>query len=341
MIHFDSDYMETCHPLILEKLSKINLQKLSGYGTDDICETAKEKIRKACSCPEAEIFFLVGGTQTNATVLDGLLQKYEGVIAAKTGHIALHEAGAIEAGGHKVIELPCENGKLKARTIDDYCNTFFSDEACEHMVNPGVVYISQPTEYGTLYSLSEIQEISNVCKKHNQRLFVDGARLGYALGCPQNNVQLSDLAKLTDAFYIGGTKCGAMLGEAVVFPRPKTVPHFFTIIKQHGALLAKGWIAGIQFDTLFTDNLYLELGKNGVERANELEQFFNSKDYKIYIESPTNQKFVILENEKINALKKSCTFSLWEKYDENHTVVRFATSWATTPQQIQELKKEL
>lgn len=341
MLHFDSDYMETCQPKILERLSEINFQKQSGYGTDDFSASAKDKIRKACACPNAEIYFLTGGTQTNATVLDGLLQKYQGVIAAKTGHIAVHEAGAIEAGGHKVIELPGENGKLGAKTIDDYCSAFFTDGNRDHMVNPGVVYISQPTEYGTLYSLSELNEISKICKKHNQKLFVDGARLAYALGCPQNDVQLPDLAKLTDAFYIGGTKCGAMIGEAVVFPKPNTVPHFFTIIKQHGALLAKGWITGLQFDTLFSDNLYFELGKNGVNRAAELETIFKNKGYKIFIESPTNQKFIILDNEKLNELSKNCTFSFWEKYDENHTVVRFASSWATTVSQIQELETKI
>lgn len=339
MLHFDSDYMETCHPSILEKISEINLDKLSGYGTDEICSRAKEKIRKACDCKDAEIYFLTGGTQTNATVLDGLLQKYEGVLAAKSGHISVHEAGAIEAGGHKVIELPCENGKLSAKGIDDYCSSFFADENQEHMVNPGVIYISQPTEYGTLYSLSELNDISKVCKKHNQKLFVDGARLAYALGSSQNDVLLSDLAKTADAFYIGGTKCGAMCGEAVVFPKANTIPHFFTIIKQHGALLAKGWLLGIQFDTLFSDNLYFELGKNGVDQACELENIFKDKGYKTFIETPTNQKFIILENEKMNELSKICTFSFWEKYDENHTVVRFATSWATTISQIEDFRK--
>lgn len=341
MIHFDSDYMETCHPTILEKISEINLDKISGYGTDKICSRAKDKIRKACNCKDAEIYFLTGGTQTNATVLDGLLQKYEGVLAAKTGHIAIHEAGAIEAGGHKVIALPCENGKLSASTIDDYCSTFFADGNQEHMVYPGVVYISQPTEYGTLYSLSELNEISKVCKKHNQKLFVDGARLAYALGSPKNNVQLSDLAKTADAFYIGGTKCGAMCGEAVVFPKANTIPHFFTIIKQHGALLAKGWLLGIQFDTLFSGNLYFESGRNGVERATELENIFKDKGYKIFIETPTNQKFIILENSKMKELSKNCSFSIWEKYDDNHTVVRFATSWATTVSQIEELENKI
>ncbi len=341
MLHFDSDYMETCHPLILEGLTRINLLKQSGYGTDDICKSAKDKIQKACKSPNAEIYFLVGGTQTNATVLDGLLQKYEGVIAAKTGHIAIHEAGAIEAGGHKVIELPCENGKLSSKTIDDYCSAFFSDGNQEHMVHPGVVYISQPTEYGTIYSLSELKEISRICKKYKQKLFVDGARLAYALGCSQNDVELSDLAKLTDAFYIGGTKCGAMCGEAVVIPKPGIIPHFFTIIKQHGALMAKGWLLGIQFDRLFSDNLYFESGKNGVERAKQLEEIFKSKGYKIFIESPTNQKFIVLENAKMNELANFCTFSFWEKCDENHTVVRFATSWATTISQIEELETKM
>lgn len=341
MLRFDSDYMESCHPEILKKISEINFSKQTGYGQDQISLQAREKIKNACKCPEAEIFFLTGGTQTNSTVLDGLLQQYEGVIAAKTGHIACHEAGAIEFTAHKVIELPGESGKLQAKTIDDYCSTFFADANWDHMVSPGVVYISQPTEYGTLYSLSELKEISAVCKKHNQKLYVDGARLGYALASPENDIYLPDLAKYTDAFYIGGTKVGAMFGEAVVLTKPNIIPHFFTIIKQHGALLAKGWLLGIQFDTLFSDDLYFKISKNAIDCAIMLENIFKSKSYKIFIETPTNQKFIVLENSKMEALKTHCSFSFWEKYDENHTVVRFATSWATNIEEIKELEKLL
>lgn len=339
MLHFDSDYMEGCHPNILKRLQTINFEKNSGYGTDLICASAKSKIRAACNCPEAEIFFLVGGTQTNSTVLDCLLQKYEGVIAAKTGHIACHEAGAVEFSGHKVIELPCENGKITAKSVDDYCTTFFADASWDHMVSPGVVYISLPTEYGTLYSLAELKEISEVCKKHNQKFFVDGARLGYGLACPQNDITLADLAKYTDAFYIGGTKVGAMFGEAVVLTKKNLIPHFFTLIKQHGALLAKGFLLGLQFDELFTDNLYFEIAKNAIVMADKVEQIFRSKGYKIFKESPTNQKFIIIEDKKLESIKNSVSFSFWEKYDAAHTVVRVATSWATTEEQIMELEK--
>lgn len=337
MLRFDSDYMEGCHPQILGRLERINLQKFSGYGTDEICESAKDKIRKACHCSRAEIFFLEGGTQTNATVLDGLLEKYQGVIAAKTGHIACHEAGAIEAGGHKVIELPSEKGKLQPAVLENYCATFFSDENNSHMIAPGAVYISQPTEYGTVYTKDELKQISKICSKYKQKLYVDGARLGYALASRNNDVTLKDLAKYTDAFYIGGTKVGALFGEAVVFPKPGIVPHFFTLIKQHGALMAKGWLLGVQFDELFTDDLYVKISKSAVTLAQKIEDAFRCKNYRIYTETTTNQKFIILDDAKLKKLKKSVSFSFWEKYDEYSTVVRFATSWATTEEQVNQL----
>lgn len=337
MLHFDSDYMEGCVPEILERLQKINFEKNSGYGTDAICESAKEKIRKACDCPNADVFFLVGGTQTNATVLDGLLQKYEAVIAAKTGHIACHEAGAIEACGHKVIELDAINGKINSQSLEKYAKNFFADKNNQHVPQPAVVYISIPTEYGTLYSLSELEEISSVCRKYGFKLFVDGARLGYGLSTPENDITLKDLARLTDAFYIGGTKVGALFGEAVVFPKQNTVPHFFTLIKQNGALLAKGWLLGVQFDELFTNDLYFKITKKAVELANKVENAFKEKGYKIFIESPTNQKFIILDDEKLKELEKSVTFGFWEKLDDTHTVIRFATSWATTESDVDRL----
>ena len=252
-ISFTSDYMEGAHPLIMQRLMETNLEKTPGYGTDAYCEAAKAKIRSACHAPEAEIFFLVGGTQTNATVIDGLLQSYQGVIAAETGHIGVHEAGAIEFGGHKVLTLPHKNGKITAQQIEKLLCDYANDANRDHMVMPGMAYLSQPTEYGTLYSRAELTQISSVCRAHHILLYIDGARLAYALACPENDVSLADLAALCDAFYIGGTKCGALFGEAVVLPRPGLIPHFFTIIKQHGALLAKGRLLGIQFDTLFTE----------------------------------------------------------------------------------------
>ena len=239
-ISFTSDYMEGAHPLIMQRLMETNLEKTPGYGTDAYCEAAKAKIRSACHAPEGEIFFLVGGTQTNATVIDGLLQSYQGVIAAETGHIGVHEAGAIEFGGHKVLTLPHKNGKINAEQIEKLLCDYANDANRDHMVMPGMAYLSQPTEYGTLYSRAELTQISSVCRAHRMPLYVDGARLAYALACPENDVSLADLAALCDAFYIGGTKCGALFGEAVVLPRPGLIPHFFTIIKQHGALLAKG-----------------------------------------------------------------------------------------------------
>ena len=270
-LYFASDYMEGAHPAIMKKLMETNLEKTVGYGQDPYTEDAKEKIRKACNAPEAEVFLLVGGTQTNATVIDALLKSYQGVVAADTGHIATHESGAIEFGGHKVLTVPQKDGKISAQQIEKLVKDFYDDANYEHMVMPGMVYISQPTEYGTLYSREELAALSKVCRENHLPLYVDGARLAYALASPENDVTLTDLAELSDVFYIGGTKCGALFGEAVVIPQKGRIPHFFTIIKQHGALLAKGRIAGIQFSELFTDGLYLQIGKPAMEAA---EQYY-------------------------------------------------------------------
>lgn len=340
ILRFDSDYMETCHPLILERLQKINFEKMSGYGCDEICESAKQKIRLSCDCPNAEIYFLVGGTQTNATVIDALLKKYETVISANTGHITEHEAGAIEAKGHKVTMLPSHNGKISCKDLLLYLQNYYDDENNAHIVKPGVVYISFPTEFGTIYSLEELKSIRKICDEYNLKLYIDGARLGYGISASKNqneNVTLKDIAKYAHAFYIGGTKVGAMFGEAVVFTEENLVPHFFTLIKQSGALLAKGWILGLQFDTLFTDDLYFKISDNAILMADKIEKIFIDKGYRIFMNSPTNQKFIVLENSKMEELKKSVSFSYWQKFDENHTVVRFATSWATTQEQVDEL----
>ena len=270
-LYFASDYMEGAHPAIMKKLMETNLEKTVGYGQDPYTEDAKEKIREACNAPEAEVFLLVGGTQTNATVIDALLKSYQGVVAADTGHIATHESGAIEFGGHKVLTVPQKDGKISAQQIEKLVKDFYDDANYEHMVMPGMVYISQPTEYGTLYSREELAALSKVCRENHLPLYVDGARLAYALASPENDVTLTDLAELSDVFYIGGTKCGALFGEAVVIPQKGRIPHFFTIIKQHGALLAKGRIAGIQFGELFTDGLYLRIGKPAMEAA---EQYY-------------------------------------------------------------------
>lgn len=256
MIHFDTDYMEGAHPEVIRRLTETNLEQTVGYGNDPYTARAKELIRKACGQPEAAVHFLVGGTQTNATVIDGLLAHHEGVLAAETAHINVHESGAIEATGHKVITLPQHEGKLRADEVKAYITDFYRDETYEHMVAPGMVYISHPTEYGTLYTLDELENLSRVCREAHIPLYMDGARLGYGLASPGTNVTLKDIARLCDAFYIGGTKVGTLFGEAVVSPDPKRLPHFFPLIKQHGALLAKGRLLGIQFETLFTDGLY-------------------------------------------------------------------------------------
>ena len=341
MISFASDYITGTHPKILERLSKINLDANVGYGCDVYCQAASEKIKKECQCPDAQVYFLTGGTQTNLIVIDSLLSKYQGVISANTGHINAHEAGAIEGSGHKVLSLPNHNGKLDSTELKNYIDTFYSDGNYEHMVFPGLVYISFPTEYGTLYSLSELQSLSEVCHSYNIPLFIDGARLGYGLQSLSSDLTLPDIAKLCDVFYIGGTKVGALMGEAVVFTKKNMPPHFKTLVKQHGGLLAKGWLLGIQFDTLFTDGLYYEISKHAILMAEKLKNLFKKFGYTFYLETPTNQQFIILENSKMAELSKNVTFSFWEKYDETHTVVRFATCWSTTDEQIALLEKYL
>lgn len=341
MISFASDYIAGAHQEVLKRLVETNLENLSGYGTDKYCMSAAEKIKQACNCPEAEVYFITGGTQTNQLIIDTMLSPYEGVIAADTGHVSTHEAGAIEFTGHKVLQLAGEAGKLSAESIDSFVTNFYADENHEHMVAPGIVYISFPTEYGTLYSKQELTAISEVCNKHNITLYVDGARLGYGLCSLTNDVTLADMAALTDVFYIGGTKVGALCGEAVVFTKKNTPKHFVSQVKQHGALLAKGRLLGVQFDALFTDDLYFRIGKYAIEMAEKLKAVFRNKGYKFFLESPTNQQFIILENSKLKELEKNVVFSFWEKLDENHTVVRFATSWSTTIEDLDALEKLL
>ena len=340
-LSFASDYTEGAHPAIIERLVQTNMEQTVGYGTDEYCEQARSLIRKACECPEAAVHFLVGGTQTNATVIDALLNRYEGVIAAETGHVAVHEAGAIEFGGHKVLPLACDKGKITAASVKRYLQDFYADGNYEHMVHPGMVYISQPTEYGTLYSKQEMSAINAVCREYHIPLYVDGARLAYALACKENDVTLADLVTLCDAFYIGGTKCGTLFGEAVVIPNPKRSPHFFTIMKQHGALLAKGRLLGIQFETLFTDDLYLHIGENAIRAADTIRAFLASHGYEQYFTAPTNQIFIVLDNTRYAELSKKITFGFWEKKDDSHTVVRIATDWATTQENVEKLLQAL
>lgn len=340
ILHFDNDYMETCHPKILDNLQKICFDKNLGYGCDKITLNAKEKIKLHLNCPEAEIHFLVGGTQTNSIVIDSLLKKYESVISVDIGHITDHEAGAIEAKGHKIVMLKNHDGKMHTKDLINYLATFNADKNNAHMVRPGMVYISFPTEYGTIYTIEELKELRQICDENNLILYMDGARLGYGIAASMD-VTLKDIAKYCHVFYIGGTKIGAMFGEALVFTKKNLCPHFFTLIKQGGALLAKGWILGLQFDTLFTDNLYLEISKNAILMANKLESELIKKGYKMFIDSPTNQKFVIIENSKIDILEEKVGFTFWQKYDDNHTVIRIATSWATTEAQLNNLLKLL
>lgn len=338
MLSFENDYSEGAHAQIIQKLIETNYEQTPGYGSDNYCRQAKEKIRTACACPEAEIFFLVGGTQTNAVVIDSLLHSYEGVVSARTGHVALHEAGAIEYTGHKVLELPGHDGKMHADDLKNYLAAFYLDASYDHMVFPGMVYISHPTEYGTLYSKEELEQIASVCREYKLPLYLDGARLGYGLMSKNTDVTLSDIARICDVFYIGGTKVGAMFGEAVVFTKNNMPKQFLTIVKQHGALLAKGRMLGLQFDTLFTDDLYFKISRHAIEMADRLKQLFTELGYSFYIDSPTNQQFVILENEELRRLQEQVRVSVWEKYDDHHTVVRFATSWATKEEDIEKLR---
>ena len=340
MISFENDYIQGAHPEILRRLTETNMEPLSGYGSDPYCERAREKIRRACGCENAEVYFLVGGTQTNAVVIDAMTKGYEGVVAANSGHIAIHEAGAVEFTGHKVLTVPGDNGKINGNELRQYLQGFYQDENHEHMVFPGMVYISHPTEFGTLYTKEELKQISEVCREYEIPLYLDGARLGYGLMSRGTDVSLSDVAEFCDAFYIGGTKVGALCGEAVVFPG-KAPKHFLTSVKQHGALLAKGRLLGIQFDTLFTDELYFRISRHAIEMAEKLKEVLRDKRLPFAWESPTNQQFVIMDDRKMEQLREKVVFSFWEKADQNHTVVRFATSWGTKEEEIEELRNLL
>jgi len=341
MIFFESDYITGAHPEVLRKLAETNLEPLPGYGTDSYCESAKQKIRAAIGIPDAEIFFLAGGTQTNAVVISTMLADYEGVIAAKTGHISTHEAGAIEYTGHEVLEVPHTDGKIMPETLERYLAEYYADDNHEHMTFPGMVYLSHPTEYGTLYSARELRQISGLCRQYGIPLFLDGARLSYGLMSRGTDLPLPDIAALCDVFYIGGTKAGALCGEAVVFTRGNMPEHFLTSVKRRGALLAKGRLLGVQFDALFSDDLYFRIGRHAIDMAEKMKQIFVSHGLPFYIHSPTNQQFVILENRRMEKLKEMVAFSFWEKADDAHTVVRFATGWSTTEEDLRFLDEAL
>ena len=339
MLSFESDYIIGAHEKVLLALCETNNEIMSGYGNDIHTKNAQELIKDACSAPDSEVFFLTGGTQANAVVISTMLKSFEGVISAKTGHIALHEVGAIEFTGHKVIELDGIDGKLPVGTLKSYLEAFYGDENNSMMVRPGMVYISHPTEYGTLYTKDELTSLRQVCDKYDMKLFLDGARLGYGLMSRQTDVTLPDIASLCDVFYIGGTKVGALCGEAVVFKKGQTPPYFRSQTKQHGAMLAKGRLTGVQFEALFKDGLYFEISKNAIDRAEEIKELFSSRGYEFFLDSPTNQQFIILTNEQMETISQKCRFGFWERIDENRCVVRFATSFATTKEDIKKLSE--
>lgn len=339
---FESDYNNGCLPEILRRLSETNDEKSSGYGFDPYTERAKDRIRKACDMTEAEVHFLVGGTQTNATAIDSLLQGCEGVLSVDTGHINVHESGAVEAFGHKVLVLPgIAGGKMAASQINDYMRKFLADETYPHMVQPGMVYITLPTELGALYSRKELAEIYTVCQQYGLRLYVDGARLGYGLMAEGNDIDLPFLAHHCDAFYIGGTKVGALLGEALVYTNTRAPKYIFTIIKRHGALLAKGRVLGLQFDTLFTDDLYFRVSRHAIDMAQALRKVFAKHGLSLGIDSPTNQQFVILSKEQKQRLAEEIAFEIWEPLPDDHLLCRFVTCWATTEADIAALDEAL
>ncbi|MCR5513182.1 MAG: amino acid lyase [Prevotella sp.] len=341
MISFECDYNNGAHPKVLENLVRYNDAKPTPYGFDEFSERAKQRIREAIGMPDAQIFFLTGGTQTNATTIDSMLYQYEGVICVDTGHINVHEAGAVEFTEHKIITLPGELGKMSAKTLDKYLDDFMHDGNNAHAVFPGLVYITFPTELGTLYSAQELDDIYQVCQHYNIPLYIDGARLGYGLMAEGCDITLPYLARHCDVFYIGGTKIGALCGEAVVFTNRQAHKHFFSIQKQHGAVIAKGALIGLQFEALFTDDLYFKLSRHAIDMAMQMKQIFQEKGCEFFIDSPTNQQFVILPNETVERLDGHIEFTHWGKADIHHTVCRFVTSWATTPEELEELRRLL
>lgn len=337
MIYFNSDYTAGAHPAVLDTLVATNMEHTVGYGNDDYTTIAKVLIRRAIDVPNAEVMFLVGGTQTNATAIDGMLARHEGVMAAESGHIAVHESGAIEASGHKVLTLPHYDGKVRAEDVEHYIATFYADATYQHMVAPGMLYISQPTEFGSIYSLAELEALSTVCHKHDIPLYIDGARMAYALAAEGADYTLSDIARLADVFYIGGTKCGTLFGEALVVTNPRLLRHLFPLVKQHGALLAKGRLLGLQFGRLFEDGLYERIGEHAVRLAVRIREAFRRAGYEVVVESPTNQQFFRLPNDLIDRLHESVAFDYWGPRGDDFSVVRFVTSWATTDEDVDTL----
>ncbi len=341
MIRFDCDYSEGAHPKILKSLVESNYEQTPGYSNDNYTKSAINKIKSKLKNDDVDVHILVGGTQTNMTVITSALKSYQGVISANTGHINVHETGAIEAFGHKIITVENEYGKINSKQIEEIASNHFQDNGREHTVMPKLVFITLPAECGTNYTKQEVKEIYDVCKKYNMYLYIDGARLGYGLVAKDTDIKFEDLPNLCDAFYIGGTKCGALFGEAVVIVNNELKEDFRYHIKQKGALLAKGRLLGIQFDTLFTDDLYFTICRQAVELALKLKNALIEKGYMLAYNSFTNQQFVIMNNQKLEQLSKEFCFFNWEKYDDTHTVVRICTSWATTEENVDKLIENL
>ena len=339
MIYFNSDYLEGAHPSIMVKMAETNMVQTVGYGEDEYCEAAREKIKIACQAPEADVHFLVGGTQTNTTVIAAILRPWQGVISAVSGHINCHEAGAIESTGHKVITLPTDNGKITAQQVADYVEWHKNDESTEHIVQPGMVYISHPTEAGTLYTKAELTDLYDTCRRYGLPLYIDGARLGYGLAADESDMTLPEFARLCDVFYIGGTKVGALFGEAVVIMNESLKKDFRFIMKQRGGRLAKGRLLGIQFDALFTDDLYFKISRHAIEMAHQIRDIFVSAGYPLLFDSPTNQQYPIMPDAELAEIGKSFGYEYWERVDEIHSGVRFCASWATTQENVDALRE--
>ena len=341
MIRFECDYTEGAHPRIIERLAATNLEQTPGYGVDEYCERARGYIKSACEAPDADVHFLVGGTQANTVVIKSILRPHQGVLCAATGHINCHETGAIEAMGHKVLGIINDDGKLRAEQIRKAYDDHWNDATHEHIVQPGMVYISHPTENGTTYTKSELTAISQVCRELGLPLFMDGARMGYGVMAQGADLTLADIARLCDVFYIGGTKVGALFGEAVVITKPELKKDFRYFIKQHGGMLAKGRLLGIQFDVLFEDGLYFEISKHAVDQAMRIRSAFAAKGVKMRYDSITNQQFPILSDEVLAKLGEKYAYSFWEKMDDTHSAVRFCTSWATKIEAVDELLADI
>lgn len=341
MIRFSCDYLEGCHPKILQRLMETNLEQTAGYGMDPHCDRARTLIKEACKCPAADVHFLVGGTQTNKTVIASVLRPHQGVISVHTGHINVHETGAIESTGHKVLAIHSETGKLTASQVEEMYLQHINSETAEHEVQPGMVYISSPAENGTIYYKKELEELHHICKKYDLPLFLDGARLGYGLCAPDNDLTLADIARLCDVFYIGGTKVGALFGEALVITNDVLKKDFRYYIKQNGGMLAKGRLLGIQFETLFEDGLYFEISQHAIDLAMQVKDTLEKNGYEVLIPSTTNQQFPILEDSFVEKLSQKYVFEFWSRFDENHSVIRICTSWATKEADVKELLKDL